>query len=125
MTTSTPTTPITTASLILLITGNKVTMHYTTYRPWSGKVYGKGRVSGATASAAKMEVTIGRITDKAYQLVDASNRTCWVPKSKVKVVNDKYVISRGFCYFAGNFPNWQEPRPRLMKTYSPFRRTVI
>ena len=125
MTNSATLTPTVSNSLSMLITGAVVTLHYTTYKGWSGKTYGVGRVSGVSAVPAKMEVTIGKVTDKAYQLVDDKKRTCWVPKSRVSV-NEKsgrFVVNRGFCYFAGNFPDWKAAY--VPRTFNPVRTTML
>lgn len=117
------------------VTDHVLTMKYTGYKGWSGKCYGKGRVSGVTAINCQDIVKIGRITEKAVQIIQ-HNRTepdgshvfnsrvsAWVPKSKCKFNDDgSFTVGRGFCYFAGNFPKWTEAPSR---TFSPYRRTVI
>ena len=135
MTTTISNTPAVSTTPNFFVSTNIHMMNYTSYSGWSGKVYGKGRVSGVSASLAKQLVRIGRITDKAVQLqfvhvasdgtrVYNVNKTAWVPKSKCTFNPDgSFTVNRGFCYFtSGSFPKWQTIQTR---SFNPTRTTVI
>ena len=123
MTNSATPTPAVFNTISSLVSGAQITLYYTTYNGWSGKVYGKGRVSGVSAGQGTMDVTIGKTTEKAYQLISADKSTCWVPKSKVSVNdNGRFVVNRGFCYMS-NFPEWK--RPFVQRSFNPTRTTML
>lgn len=107
---------------LIIVPGTSATIRYTQYQGWSGKSYGSGRVSGVRAVPATMEIVFGKSTDKAIELKQGV-KTCWVPKSKLSLINDKYVVTRGFCYIA-NWPKWNTPRT-TPNQYSFQRTTVI
>ena len=87
-------------------TGASITICYTGYQAWSGKSYGKGRVSGVKAFPTSMNCTVGRITEKAIELKTPTTH-CWVPKSCISEVEGRLTVSRGFCYRNGGL-QWKE-----------------
>jgi len=108
------------------------TLHYTSYSGWSGKVYGKGRVSGVSASPVKRDVVVERVTAKAV-MFKSNGQSVWIPISRLTVQADgSLVVNRGFCYFTGGL-SWQVFMPQRSANgmlggtavYSPYRKTVL
>jgi hypothetical protein len=84
----------------LLVVNASFTLLHTKYEGWSGKVYGKGRVSGVSAISTKDIVTISRTTEKAILVTRTDGSTSWLPKSKVSANEvGGYTVNKGFCYF--------------------------
>lgn len=105
-----------------LVVGSSFVLSHTAYKGWSGKVYGKGIVSGASAVAAKDNVTVTRVTEKAILVERADKSSTWLPKSKVAAnATGGYTVNKGFCYFVSGLTWKAAYKPA---SYS-FRRTTV
>ena len=92
----------------VLEVGSSFVLSHTSYKGWSGKVYGKGIVSGASAVASKNTVSVTRITEKAILVTREDGYETWLPKSKVAAnATGGYTVSKGFCYFISGL-TWKQ-----------------